>query len=177
MLHRDDCEQDRHEPGAQPQHQQLCRRHRLEDDARITETQLGFNHGRRIGGGFSRASTSAGKGIGALGVAGRGRTRSDPHAALRQVQPDLSYLQPFQRYGASASASTAWPAGQRREDVLFSPQRIGLGGNSSVLAASGPNPDRRQRRLLAPSVALARSGVSAAAWLQEYGVAFATATA
>ncbi|MBE0940038.1 hypothetical protein IH689_24295, partial [Escherichia coli] len=42
---------------------------RLEDQStRITETQLGFNHGRRIGSGFVNLDLGWQQGIGALGA-------------------------------------------------------------------------------------------------------------
>ncbi|WP_239510343.1 ShlB/FhaC/HecB family hemolysin secretion/activation protein, partial [Klebsiella pneumoniae] len=49
---------------------------RLEDQStRITETQLGFNHGRRIGSGFVNLDLGWQQGIGALGAQGRGQAR------------------------------------------------------------------------------------------------------
>ncbi|MGA4816090.1 ShlB/FhaC/HecB family hemolysin secretion/activation protein [Pseudomonas aeruginosa] len=78
------CEEDRHEPGAQPQRtSNYVEDTRLEDQStRITETQLGFNHGRRIGGGFVNLDLGWQQGIGALGAQGPGHPQAgDPNRA------------------------------------------------------------------------------------------------
>ncbi|WP_430698242.1 ShlB/FhaC/HecB family hemolysin secretion/activation protein, partial [Pseudomonas aeruginosa] len=74
---------------------------RLEDQStRITETQLGFNHGRRIGSGFVNLDLGWQQGIGALGAQGRGHPQAgDPHARYDKYSLTLSYLQPFQLWG------------------------------------------------------------------------------
>ncbi|OFS62890.1 ShlB family hemolysin secretion/activation protein, partial [Pseudomonas aeruginosa] len=149
---------------------------RLEDQStRITETQLGFNHGRRIGSGFVNLDLGWQQGIGALGAQGRGHPQAgDPHARYDKYSLTLSYLQPFQLWGERFSFDSL-ATGQRSEDVLFSPQRISLGGNSSVrgfkdqtLTGDSGGYWRNQLRW--------RRAVEWAPlrpWLQEYGVAFA----
>ncbi len=52
-------------------------------------------------------------------------------ARYRKYTATLSYLQPFQIGGESFSFSSLM-TGQRSEDVLFSPQRMSLGGESSI---------------------------------------------
>ncbi|HDV6189400.1 TPA: ShlB/FhaC/HecB family hemolysin secretion/activation protein, partial [Pseudomonas aeruginosa] len=95
---------------------------RLEDQStRITETQLGFNHGRRIGSGFVNLDLGWQQGIGALGAQGRGHPQAgDPHARYDKYSLTLSYLQPFQLWGERFSFDSL-ATGQRSEDVLFSP--------------------------------------------------------
>ncbi|WP_340555598.1 two-partner secretion system transporter TpsB2 [Pseudomonas aeruginosa] len=149
---------------------------RLEDQStRITETQLGFNHGRRIGSGFVNLDFGWQQGIGALGAQGRGHPHAgDPNARYDKYSLTLSYLQPFQLWGERFSFDSL-ATGQRSEDVLFSPQRISLGGNSSVrgfkdqtLTGDSGGYWRNQLRW--------RRAVEWAPlrpWLQEYGVAFA----
>ncbi|EPL0580498.1 two-partner secretion system transporter TpsB2, partial [Pseudomonas aeruginosa] len=149
---------------------------RLEDQStRITETQLGFNHGRRIGSGFVNLDLGWQQGIGALGAQGRGHPQAgDPNARYDKYSLTLSYLQPFQLWGERFSFDSL-ATGQRSEDVLFSPQRISLGGNSSVrgfkdqtLTGDSGGYWRNQLRW--------RRAVEWAPlrpWLQEYGVAFA----
>ncbi|TEI66064.1 ShlB/FhaC/HecB family hemolysin secretion/activation protein [Pseudomonas aeruginosa] len=142
---------------------------------RITETQLGFNHGRRIGSGFVNLDLGWQQGIGALGAQGRGHPQAgDPNARYDKYSLTLSYLQPFQLWGERFSFDSL-ATGQRSEDVLFSPQRISLGGNSSVrgfkdqtLTGDSGGYWRNQLRW--------RRAVEWAPlrpWLQEYGVAFA----
>lgn len=99
---------------------------------RITETQLGFNHGRRIGTAFVNADIGWQQGIGALDAQGSGHPRgSEPVARYNKYTLTLSYLQPFRLWGESFSFDSL-ATGQRSEDVLYGPQRISLGGVSSV---------------------------------------------
>ncbi|WP_421548852.1 ShlB/FhaC/HecB family hemolysin secretion/activation protein [Pseudomonas sp. QD4] len=99
---------------------------------RITETQLGFNHGRRIGSAFVNADIGWQQGIGALDAQGSGHPRgSEPVARYNKYTLTLSYLQPFRLWDENFSFDSL-ATGQRSEDVLFSPQRISLGGVSSV---------------------------------------------
>ncbi|KFF31993.1 hypothetical protein G039_0330100 [Pseudomonas aeruginosa VRFPA01] len=111
----------------------------------------------------------------ALGAQGRGQPRGgDAHARYDKYSLTLSYLQPFQLWGERFSFDSL-ATGQRSEDVLFSPQRISLGGNSSVrgfkdqtLTGDSGGYWRNQLRW--------RRAVQWAPlrpWLQEYGVAFA----
>ncbi len=59
------------------------------------------------------------------------RTRAIRNARYDKYSLTLSYLQPFQLWGERFSFDSL-ATGRRSEDVLFSPQRISLGGNSSV---------------------------------------------
>ncbi|KJZ42781.1 ShlB/FhaC/HecB family hemolysin secretion/activation protein, partial [Pseudomonas marginalis] len=52
-------------------------------------------------------------------------------ARYRKYTATLSYLYPFKLWGESFSFSSLM-TGQRSEDVLFSPQRMSLGGQSSI---------------------------------------------
>ncbi|SQK83906.1 putative hemolysin activation/secretion protein [Pseudomonas aeruginosa] len=140
---------------------------RLEDQStRITETQLGFNHGRRIGSGFVNLDLGWQQGIGALGAQGRGHPQAgDPNARYDKYSLTLSYLQPFQLWGERFSFDSL-ATGQRSEDVLFSPAAHQPRRQQLGARLQGPDPDRRQRRLLAQPVALAaRGGMGAAAAL------------
>ncbi|MDF5827946.1 ShlB/FhaC/HecB family hemolysin secretion/activation protein [Pseudomonas aeruginosa] len=66
----------------------------------MTEAQLGFNHGRRIGGGFVNLDLGWQQGIGALGAQGHGHPQAgDPNARYDKYSLTLSYLQPFQLWG------------------------------------------------------------------------------
>lgn len=99
---------------------------------RLTEMQLGFNHGRRIGTAFVNADVGWQRGIGALDAQGAG----DPHGAAPVARYNkytltLSYLQPFALWGEAFSFDSL-AYGQKSEDVLYSPQRVSLGGLASV---------------------------------------------
>ncbi|MCY1343287.1 hemolysin secretion/activation protein ShlB/FhaC/HecB [compost metagenome] len=99
---------------------------------RLSEGQLGVNHGRRIGSAFVNLDLGWQRGLGALDAQSNG----DPHGAqpvarYNKYTLTLSYLQPFTLGGESFSFDSL-AYGQRSEDVLFSPQRISLGGLSSV---------------------------------------------
>ncbi|WP_313958328.1 ShlB/FhaC/HecB family hemolysin secretion/activation protein [Pseudomonas citri] len=99
---------------------------------RISEAQFGINHGRRVGNAFVNLDLGAQNGIGALDAQGDHDPRPGvPDARYRKYTATLSYLQPFQLWGESFSFSSLM-TGQRSEDVLFSPQRMSLGGLSSV---------------------------------------------
>lgn len=103
---------------------------------RITEAQFGINHGRRIGNSFVNLDLGMQQGIGALD-AQRDAQRRDEFGNLtatpryRKYTATASYLLPFNWLGESFSFSSL-ATGQRSEDVLFSSQRISLGGSSSV---------------------------------------------
>lgn len=99
---------------------------------RLSEAQLGFNHGRRIGSAFVNLDLGWQRGIGALDAQRSGDPRGgEPVARYRKYSLTLSYLQPFQWWGESFSFDSL-VNGQKSEDVLFSPQRISVGGLSSV---------------------------------------------
>ncbi|WP_256677370.1 ShlB/FhaC/HecB family hemolysin secretion/activation protein [Pseudomonas sp. L13] len=103
---------------------------------RLSELQLGINHGRRIGSAFVNFDIGMQNGIGAFDAQSNDQQR-DPQGNLtptpeyRKYTATVSYLQPFKLWGESFSF-TSLATGQRSEDVLFSPQRLSLGGSSSV---------------------------------------------
>ena len=99
---------------------------------RITEAQLGINHGRRIGSAFVNLDVGMQQGIGLFDAQGNhdpGPGEED--ARYRKYTGTVSYLHPFQLWGESLTF-TSLATGQRSEDVLYSPQRLSLGGSSSV---------------------------------------------
>jgi hemolysin activation/secretion protein len=103
---------------------------------RLSELQVGINHGRRIGSGFVNFDLGMQNGIGAFDAQSNNQERdregnltSTPN--YRKYTATVSYLQPFTLWGESFSFSSL-ATGQRSEDVLFSPQRISLGGSASV---------------------------------------------
>ncbi|MDI2590744.1 ShlB/FhaC/HecB family hemolysin secretion/activation protein [Pseudomonas sp. 681] len=99
---------------------------------RISEAQFGINHGRRIGSAFVNLDLGMQQGIGAFDAQGNGHPGpSDPDARYRKYTATASYLQPFKLWGESFSFSSLM-TGQHSEDVLFSPQRTSLGGQSSI---------------------------------------------
>ncbi len=99
---------------------------------RLSEAQLGFNHGRRIGTAFVNADIGWQHGTGAFDAQREGDPQGgEPVARYDKYSLTLSYLQPFQLWGESFSFDSLVNA-QRSEDVLFSPQRISVGGLSSV---------------------------------------------
>ncbi|WP_420220318.1 ShlB/FhaC/HecB family hemolysin secretion/activation protein [Metapseudomonas resinovorans] len=99
---------------------------------RLTEGQLGFNHGRRVGTAFVNLDAGLQRGNGALDAQGAGDPHgSEPVARYTKYSLTLSYLQPFQLWGENFSFDSL-AYGQRSEDVLFGPQRISLGGLSSI---------------------------------------------
>ncbi|WP_349745551.1 ShlB/FhaC/HecB family hemolysin secretion/activation protein [Pseudomonas frederiksbergensis] len=99
---------------------------------RISEAQFGINHGRRVGNAFVNLDLGLQNGIGALDAQGNHDPGPGlPDARYRKYTATLSYLQPFVLGGESFSFSSLM-TGQRSEDVLFSPQRMSLGGQSSI---------------------------------------------
>ena len=103
---------------------------------RLSELQVGINHGRRIGSGFVNFDLGMQNGIGAFDAQSNNQERdregnltSTPN--YRKYTATVSYLQPFTLWGESFSFSSL-ATGQRSEDILFSPQRISLGGSASV---------------------------------------------
>ncbi|WP_060508359.1 ShlB/FhaC/HecB family hemolysin secretion/activation protein [Pseudomonas sp. NBRC 111124] len=99
---------------------------------RLSEAQFGINHGRRIGTAFVNLDLGMQQGIGAFGAQPRQTDApGDPDARYRKYTLTLSYLQPFSMGGERLSFSSLL-TGQRSEDPLFSPQRMSLGGLSSV---------------------------------------------
>uniref|UniRef100_UPI0015A7D7FF ShlB/FhaC/HecB family hemolysin secretion/activation protein n=1 Tax=Pseudomonas huaxiensis TaxID=2213017 RepID=UPI0015A7D7FF len=106
---------------------------RLENSSnRLSEAQFGINHGRRIGGAFVNLDLGMQQGIGAFDAqADRTASPGDPDARYRKYSLTISYLQPFQ-LGEETFSFSSLATGQRSEDPLFSPQRLSLGGLSSV---------------------------------------------
>ncbi|MGR6740390.1 ShlB/FhaC/HecB family hemolysin secretion/activation protein, partial [Pseudomonas chlororaphis] len=99
---------------------------------RLSEAQFGINHGRRIGGAFVNLDLGMQHGIGAFDAQDNGHPGpGEPNARYRKYTATLSYLQPFKLWGESFSFSSLM-TGQSSEDVLFSPQRTSLGGQSSI---------------------------------------------
>ncbi|WP_235201078.1 ShlB/FhaC/HecB family hemolysin secretion/activation protein [Pseudomonas syringae] len=98
----------------------------------ITEAQFGINHGRRAGSAFVNIDLGMQQGIGALDAQGdHDSGPGQPDARYRKYTGTVSYLHPFRLFGESLTF-TSLATGQRSEDVLFSPQRLSLGGSSSV---------------------------------------------
>jgi len=99
---------------------------------RLSEAQFGINHGRRVGNAFVNLDLGMQQGIGAFDA----QDDNDPgpgqaNARYRKYTATASYLQPFKLWDESFSFSSLM-TGQRSEDVLFSPQRMSLGGQSSI---------------------------------------------
>lgn len=99
---------------------------------RLTEQQISFNHGRRIGSAFLNVDLGYQRGIGALDAQGVGHPQpGQPVVQHNKYTLTASYLHPFQLLGERFSFDSVLSA-QRSEDVLFSPQRFSLGGLYSV---------------------------------------------
>ncbi|MNZ73547.1 Hemolysin transporter protein ShlB precursor [compost metagenome] len=143
--------------------------------SRISEAQLGFNHGRRLGNAFVNLDAGWQRGIGAFDAQGEGAPRpGEPHARYDKYTLTASYLQPLQLWGENFSFDSLATA-QRSEDVLYSPQRISLGGLGSVrgfkdqsLSGDSGYYWRNQLRWRRPV-----TWAPLQPWLQEYGVAYA----
>lgn len=142
---------------------------------RLSEFQLGFNHGRRIGTAFVNLDLGWQRGIGAFDAQDNDHPQpGEPVARYNKYSLTLSYLQPFQLWGENFSADSL-ATGQKSEDVLFSPQRISIGGLSSVrgfkeqsLSGDSGGYWRNQLRWRRPVTLEALRP-----WLGEYGVALA----
>ncbi|MEB2645210.1 ShlB/FhaC/HecB family hemolysin secretion/activation protein [Pseudomonas canadensis] len=102
---------------------------------RLSELQLGINHGRRIGNAFVNVDLGMQNGIGLFDAQSQDERdpfgNRQPNARYRKYTATVSYLQPFALWGESFSFSSL-ATGQRSEDILFSPQRMSLGGSASV---------------------------------------------
>ncbi|MBJ2246481.1 ShlB/FhaC/HecB family hemolysin secretion/activation protein [Pseudomonas haemolytica] len=102
---------------------------------RLSELQLGVNHGRRIGNAFVNVDLGMQSGIGLLDAQSQDERDPyggrQPNSRYRKYTATVSYLQPFSLWGESFSFSSL-ATGQRSEDILFSPQRMSLGGSASV---------------------------------------------
>jgi len=99
---------------------------------RLTELQVGFNYGARISNSYLNLDLGYQKGIGALDAQNNKHPKgSEPVARYKKYSLTASYLQPFKLYQENFSFDSLIYY-QKSEDVLFSPQRISLGGISSV---------------------------------------------
>ncbi|WP_376749798.1 ShlB/FhaC/HecB family hemolysin secretion/activation protein [Stutzerimonas nitrititolerans] len=99
---------------------------------RLSEMQLGFNHGRRIGSAFVNLDLGWQHGIGAFDAQRRGDPRyGEPDARYHKYSLTVSALQPFRLWEESFSFDSLLNV-QKSEDVLYSPQRISIGGQASV---------------------------------------------
>ncbi|WP_434457544.1 ShlB/FhaC/HecB family hemolysin secretion/activation protein [Stutzerimonas urumqiensis] len=142
---------------------------------RLTEMQFGFNHGRRIGSAFANLDLGWQRGIGALDAQGDGDPYpGEPESRYDKYSLTLSFLQPFQLWQENFSFDSLI-YGQRSEDVLFSPQRISIGGLASVrgfkeqsLSGDTGGYWRNQLRWRRPV-----TWTALRPFLQEYGVSYA----
>ena len=142
---------------------------------RLTESQLGLNHGRRVGTAFVNLDLGWQQGIGALDAQREGNPRNgQPTPRYNKYSLTLSYLQPFELAGERWSFDSLVNA-QRSEDVLYGPQRISLGGQSSVrgfkeqsLSGDSGGYWRNQLRWSRPV-----QWAPLQPWVREYAVAFA----
>ncbi|HEY0287608.1 MAG TPA: ShlB/FhaC/HecB family hemolysin secretion/activation protein [Pseudomonas sp.] len=99
---------------------------------RLSETQLGINHGRRVGGAFVNVDLGMQNGTGAFNAQRNDSSaRGAPDSHYRKYTATISYLQPF-RWRDESFSLTSLVTGQHSEDRLLSPQRMSLGGASSV---------------------------------------------
>ncbi|CDF95281.1 Channel-forming transporter/cytolysins activator of TpsB family [Pseudomonas sp. SHC52] len=99
---------------------------------RLSEAQFGINHGRRVGSAFVNLDLGMQQGIGAFDAqANHDPAPGQADARYRKYTATASYLQPFKLWDESFSFSSLM-TGQHSEDVLFSPQRMSLGGQSSI---------------------------------------------
>lgn len=142
----------------------------------LSEFSLGFNHGRRIGSAFVNADIGWQRGIGAFGAQDddHDAPHGSPTARYNKYSLTLSYLQPFKLWDEAFSFESL-ATGQHSEDPLYSPQRISLGGLSSIRGfkdqtLSGDSGyywrnQLRWRRAVTWEPLLP--------WVQEYGVAYA----
>ena len=100
---------------------------------RLSEFQVGINHGRRVANAFVNLDVGMQKGVGAFDAQRNAlpQKQGSPDARYRKYTATLSYLQPFKLWDETFSF-TSLATGQLSDDVLFSPQRMSLGGSASV---------------------------------------------
>ena len=98
-----------------------------------SEFQVGINHGRRVANAFVNLDVGMQKGVGAFDAQRNAlpQKQGSPDARYRKYTATLSYLQPFKLWDETFSF-TSLATGQLSDDVLFSPQRMSLGGSASV---------------------------------------------
>ena len=106
---------------------------RLGDSSnRLSEVQWGINHGRRLGNAYVNLDLGMQEGTGAFDAQDNGHPQhGQPVARYRKYSGTVSLVRGFQLFGENLSVSSL-ATGQVSEDVLFSPQRISLGGSSSI---------------------------------------------
>lgn len=142
---------------------------------RLSEMQLGFNHGRRVGSAFVNLDIGWQHGTGSFDAQRRGNPQyGEPDARYRKYTLTLSAMQPFQLWGESFTFDSLLNA-QKSEDVLYSPQRISIGGLASVrgfkdqsLAGDTGGYWRNQMRWRRPV-----GWEPLRPFIQEYGLAYA----
>ncbi|TFY85620.1 ShlB/FhaC/HecB family hemolysin secretion/activation protein [Pseudomonas kairouanensis] len=99
---------------------------------RITESQVGLNHGRRIGNAFVNLDAGWQQGIGALDAQRDLSTRRGaPTSRYQKYTLTLSYLQSFGWLGQHWTFDSL-ATGQHAEDELYGPQRLSVGGLGAV---------------------------------------------
>lgn len=141
---------------------------------RITESQLGLNHGRRIGNAFVNLDAGWQQGIGALDAQRDLSTqRGAPTSRYQKYTLTLSYQQSFGWLGQHWTLDSL-ATGQHAEDELYGPQRLSVGGLSAVRGfqeqnLSGNNGGywRNQARWRYPVV-----WETLRPWVHEVGVGF-----
>ncbi|WP_238706741.1 ShlB/FhaC/HecB family hemolysin secretion/activation protein [Pseudomonas aeruginosa] len=148
---------------------------RLEDQStRITETQLRFNHGGRIGSGFVNSTSAGSRDRRPWRAGSRPPAGGRSACALRQVQPDPQLPAAFQLWGERFSFDSL-ATGQRSEDAVVRPTAHQPRRNSSVRGFKDQTLTGDSGGYGWQPVALAACGGMGPLrpWLQEYGVAFA----
>jgi hemolysin activation/secretion protein len=140
--------------------------------SRITESQLGFSHGRRAGNAFVNLDAGWQRGTGALDAQRKDRLpAAAPHGRYDKYTLTASYLQAF-RVGEEQFVFDAMATAQKSEDVLYSPQRISLGGVNSIRgfkeqSLSGDSGYYWRNRLRW------RRSVGGSPWIREYSLGYA----
>jgi len=98
----------------------------------LSELELGINHGRRVGSALINFDLGWQHGLTSFGAQRDGdRSAAEPSAQYRKNTLALSYWQPFSLFDQSLSF-TSFAYGQWSHDVLYSPQRLTIGGESTV---------------------------------------------
>ncbi|SDF83310.1 hemolysin activation/secretion protein [Onishia taeanensis] len=98
----------------------------------LSELAIGLNHGRRIGRGFLNVDIGWEKGLTIFGAQmDRDQPSGAPEAQYDKGTLTLSYQRPFMLNQENLSFSSLLN-GQWSKDVLFSPERLSLGGRYSV---------------------------------------------
>ena len=99
---------------------------------KLSELELSLSHGRRIHNSFVNLELGWQRGIGALNAQSRGHPRAgEPDAHYDKYTLTVSALAPF-KIGAEDFSAESVAFGQKSDAALYSAQRLGLGGLSSV---------------------------------------------